>query len=178
MPSEFDSFDLEVSKFAGGAFSSYDMELFVPEVKKIPKGGLYVEIGVDRGKSLCTAFLSNEEIDLVGIDIVDHPERQKWSDLLDKSRRITFIHGDSLTVVCYFSYEIDLLFVDGDHSYDQVSREIEAWGKLIKPGGVILFHDCDVSSPGVLKAVTEKFGKKVEFHNPEGRKSSMAKVQL
>ena len=35
-----------------GAFNIFDMGIFVPEVKKLRPGQVYLEIGVDRGKSL------------------------------------------------------------------------------------------------------------------------------
>jgi predicted O-methyltransferase YrrM len=51
--------------------------------------------------------------------------------------------------------EIALLFIDGDHSYAGVKRDLE-WIKLVKPGGIIAFHDYnDNKKYGVKKAVDE-----------------------
>ena len=36
---------------------------------------------------------------------------------------------------------LDLLFIDGDHTYDGVRRDYEMYSPLVKPGGVIVFHD-------------------------------------
>ena len=36
---------------------------------------------------------------------------------------------------------IDFLFIDGDHSYEGVSRDFECYGPLVRPGGTIAFHD-------------------------------------
>jgi cephalosporin hydroxylase len=37
---------------------------------------------------------------------------------------------------------VDLLFVDGDHSYEGVSQDFAMYGPLVKgPGGLIAFHD-------------------------------------
>jgi len=36
---------------------------------------------------------------------------------------------------------IDLLFVDGDHSYDAVRRDFEDWAPRIRPGGYLVLHD-------------------------------------
>jgi predicted O-methyltransferase YrrM len=38
---------------------------------------------------------------------------------------------------------LDFLFIDGDHSYDGVKRDFEMYGSLVKPGGMIAFHDID-----------------------------------
>lgn len=36
---------------------------------------------------------------------------------------------------------VDVLFLDGDHSYDGVRRDHEIYGPLVRPGGLIAFHD-------------------------------------
>jgi len=36
---------------------------------------------------------------------------------------------------------IDLLFIDGDHRLDGVTRDFELWNGLVRPGGRIVFHD-------------------------------------
>ncbi len=36
---------------------------------------------------------------------------------------------------------IDLLFIDGDHTYDAVKKDFEDWLPFVKKGGHILFHD-------------------------------------
>lgn len=37
--------------------------------------------------------------------------------------------------------EIDLLHIDGDHSYEGVKADYENFKSLVKPGGIIVFHD-------------------------------------
>jgi len=41
----------------------------------------------------------------------------------------------------------DAFFIDGDHSYDAVMHDSDTAGGLIKPGGVIVYHD--YQNPGV-----------------------------
>lgn len=36
---------------------------------------------------------------------------------------------------------LDFLFIDGDHSYPGVSTDFELYSSLVRPGGVIAFHD-------------------------------------
>jgi predicted O-methyltransferase YrrM len=36
---------------------------------------------------------------------------------------------------------IDLLFIDGDHSYEGVKKDWEMYAPLVRPGGLIVFHD-------------------------------------
>jgi predicted O-methyltransferase YrrM len=36
---------------------------------------------------------------------------------------------------------LDFLFIDGDHSYSGVKRDFELYSPLVRPGGLIAFHD-------------------------------------
>jgi predicted O-methyltransferase YrrM len=36
---------------------------------------------------------------------------------------------------------VDMLFIDGDHTYDGVKADYEMYGPLVRPGGLIGFHD-------------------------------------
>lgn len=54
--------------------------------------------------------------------------------------------------------EIDLLYIDADHSYEGTKTAIELWSKHIRPGGIIAGHDYNQNSwPGVVQAVDEAF---------------------
>lgn len=41
--------------------------------------------------------------------------------------------------------KIDLLFIDGDHSYEGVKKDFNLYSKLVSPNGLILIHDTDSS---------------------------------
>ena len=36
---------------------------------------------------------------------------------------------------------IDFLFIDGDHRYDGVKMDFEMYSPLLRPGGLVRFHD-------------------------------------
>jgi predicted O-methyltransferase YrrM len=42
---------------------------------------------------------------------------------------------------------IDLLFIDGDHTYDGVKMDFEMYSPLVRRGGLVVFHDICVHSP-------------------------------
>lgn len=42
--------------------------------------------------------------------------------------------------------KLDLLFIDGDHSYEGVKQDYEMYKVLVKKGGVIAFHDVHESA--------------------------------
>ena len=39
------------------------------------------------------------------------------------------------------SRQLDMLFIDGDHSYDGVKADWEMYSPLVRKGGLVLFHD-------------------------------------
>ena len=44
---------------------------------------------------------------------------------------------------------IDFLFIDGDHTYEGVKADFEMYSPLVRPGGLVVFHDICVHLPEV-----------------------------
>lgn len=55
--------------------------------------------------------------------------------------------------------ELDFVYIDGDHSYEAVLKDIMNSKKIIKPSGIIAGHDYNKNCLGVVKAVNESFEK-------------------
>ena len=53
--------------------------------------------------------------------------------------------------------QVDLVFLDADHSYAAVAADIAAWRPIVRPGGILCGHDFG-SFLGVTRAVVEAFG--------------------
>ena len=157
-----------------GAFSTLDMEVLVPEVMKLMDNEIYLEVGVDKGKSLSVArMVAKPNVLVCGVDLREDP----------KVPNTVFYQGDSADIArTWDKWKISLLFIDGDHSYQGCKRDIEAWYPLMKEGGVLLFHDCDETSPGVVQAVFEFFNthkcKTIELFKRTDKNTSMAKICL
>lgn len=152
-----------------GWFSRYDAQTLMEEVDKIPEGGVYLEVGVHLGRSLWTARqVAKRSVEVWGVDLVEDPQIPGCA----------FIQGDSTTV--QFDRPIDVIFIDGDHSYEGCKADIKNWYPQMKKGGVMLFHDCDETSPGVVQAVKE-FVKQHKlrdvWYDPNPR-CSMARIRL
>lgn len=68
----------------------------------------------------------------------------------------------------------DVAFIDGDHTEEGVRRDFELYAPLVKPGGVVAFHDTipngNRHEPGVVKFTRELQWKypSVEFFDPDG----------
>jgi len=67
------------------------------------------------------------------------------------------ICGDSKDIGKKWSGLVDIVFVDGDHSYTGCRGDIDAWLPHIKEGGIIAFHDYGSRWADVKRAVDEVF---------------------
>merc|ERR1711924_247319 len=50
---------------------------------------------------------------------------------------------------------LDLVFIDGDHRYEAVLKDLHAWWPTLKEDGILAGHDYTVNHPGVAQAVHE-----------------------
>ena len=109
----------------------------------------YVEIGCYAGGSACL-MLQRENTNVFSIDlgIPIHPSvvNENVNKLNKHNNNYNYIQGSShdLNVFNKLSNhinEIDILFIDGDHSFDGVTKDFEIYSKLVKNGGYIIFDD-------------------------------------
>lgn len=79
--------------------------------------------------------------------------------MFDEKSNIEIIKGDSVEVSKRFQEEsLDFVYIDGNHDYEFVKKDIEAWYPKVKKGGVLCGHDFkNEETPwlGVDKAVLE-----------------------
>lgn len=120
------------------------------------KPGVCVEIGSARGKSACfvgTALKQNGGGKLYAID--PHT-RTGWNDtdsvdtlpVLQRNLRaagvadvVEIVQKTSQEAASSWKLPIDLLFIDGDHSYDGVKRDWELFSPFVSQFGIVVFHD-------------------------------------
>jgi predicted O-methyltransferase YrrM len=58
--------------------------------------------------------------------------------------RVKTLIADSLDAASLVADNaFDLLFIDADHSYDSVRKDISAWRNKVRPGGILCGHDCE-----------------------------------
>jgi cephalosporin hydroxylase len=123
----------------------------------------YVEIGCYAGGSACL-MLQRENTNVFSIDLGNpiNPEivKQNVNKLNKHTNNYNYIQGSShdleiINKLIEYIDEIDILFIDGDHSYDGVILDFEMYSKLVKSGGYIIFDDYNdyQYSPQVKPAV-------------------------
>jgi hypothetical protein len=69
---------------------------------------------------------------------------------------LTILEGDSSTNGKSWDKPADMVFIDGEHTYEGCKADIEAWAP--KARKLIAFHDYNAAWPGVMRAVNERFG--------------------
>lgn len=76
---------------------------------------------------------------------------RRWSQLIEP------IKGNSQSVELPFCGEVDILFLDGDHSYAGVKKDLDRFAPLIREGGFLALHD-QAYYPAVTQAMGELLG--------------------
>lgn len=149
--------------------------LYSQIVKDSRSGDVLVEIGVFEGKSAIFMaseikksgkllnfyaidpwiMMRDEKGDIYGCSFLDF---QHNAELCDVGDYVTPIKDFSVEAAKVFANEtVRFVFIDGEHSYEAVKADIEAWLPKIVPGGIIAGHDYNNCWPGVKKAVDEFF---------------------
>ena len=85
-------------------------------------------------------------------------QQAKKADLIpDHCReRITFIEQDSATFdETPYAGTMDAVFVDGAHVYEYVRNDSEKGWRMLRPGGVIIWHDFRPQTPDVMRYLFE-----------------------
>lgn len=126
---------MQFKEFGEGWLSDIE-SFFLSSVSSKCKSGNIVNIGCWKGKSLRAILSGNPTVPVYGIDI--HLQRNALSDIQDS---VNLIEMDSSKVTCFDSHSIEFLFVDGDHSCQGVSNDINVFWDYVMPGGLIMFHD-------------------------------------
>ncbi|MEX0612585.1 MAG: class I SAM-dependent methyltransferase [Pirellulales bacterium] len=131
-------------------------------IESLPKGGVVAEVGTQTGHFANHIFKAAKPDKLHLFDL-----SLEWFDssLLEEPIRdgLVEIHlGDSSTGLSKFPAEhFDWLYIDGDHSYAGVKKDIAQAVRAVKHHGLLVFNDYTVWSPleacnyGVLKAINE-----------------------
>lgn len=167
-----DNFDENVDlAFLDGGSLATDLAL----LKTLAQGKKsYFEIGTWRGESVwnvakvindCTTFnLSKEEINALGLD-------KRYAELhgiiSKKNPEILHIEGNSKTFdFKSFGKKYDLIFIDGDHSYEMVKNDTQkVFENLVHENSVVVWHDYAFNPEkvryevfkGILDGLPEKF---------------------
>lgn len=106
-----------------------------------------VEIGPGKGngstRALAEGISQSPALNkiFVSVDCQDYleekPDLPYWHLVLGRSENIYTV----VSVALLLGYRPDLIFIDTEHSYDQMKQELATWHALAWPGTTWLFHD-------------------------------------
>lgn len=159
-----DDFFKKIWKFTNkipGSFTELNAAVYYQYARKVGRGGMIVEIGVDQGRSASILAAVSERTKSV-LMLID-----AWESILiankDKTEKMikenfpaasfTIAHGRSEDIAKTFCFPIDLLHIDANHYEGGVDVDCEAWLPKLKQGGVAMFHDYGGTFPAVTEQV-------------------------
>ncbi|MFX1569937.1 MAG: class I SAM-dependent methyltransferase [Promethearchaeota archaeon] len=131
---------------------------------------IILEIGTAMGGTLFlfSRFVSSDAI-LISIDLLKGKIGGKNTAFIksfaQKKQKIILIRSDSHKLSTFQrikkilkNMKIDILFIDGDHTYEGVKKDFEMYKPLVKPEGLICFHD-------IIQGSNDKVGGVPNFWN-------------
>ena len=160
---------LPIYKTAKGWLTSAEREALVKYAQDTRIGlgsgvaATIINIGVEYGASLICLRHGNPAARIIGVDIDISKNQATTVKLIERDSGLLGYNWEFYTK----NPAIDLLFVDGDHSYEGVVRDL-IWTTYVRPSGYVIFHDCydwppappkteHGICPGVNRAVEEWF---------------------
>jgi predicted O-methyltransferase YrrM len=132
----------------------------------LPPGFVACEIGSYLGGS--TAFLaaaaSRRRGHIHAVDtwlndaMPDKPGEDTFTRFVENTQAFSHLittHRGRAADVCHEVPVLDLLFLDGDHSYDGTREDLVLYGPKLKPGGILVMHDYTYDS--VSRALADTY---------------------
>jgi predicted O-methyltransferase YrrM len=115
-----------------------------------------VEVGRFHGGSTFLLACANARVPIWSVDLEPQNDARLEQLLADESvgRNVTLVVGDSHRDELPEIGSFDLLFVDGDHSYEGCLGDLERFVPRLAPRGQIVLHDCRAESD-VQRAVLD-----------------------
>jgi len=136
-----------------------------------------VEIGTAQGGTLYAwCKISEPDALIVSIDMPGGPfgggytlnDTRKFRKYKKKNQKLYFLRKDShkqttkkKLMEIVKGRKIDFLFIDGDHRYSGVKKDFHLYSPLVKPNGLITFHDI-LFHPKIPKCKVDKFWNEIK----------------
>lgn len=167
--------EVKLSRFPRPAITFINQNLKQPG----PGGLVGAEIGVFQGKNAESMFRALNIKKLYLIDpYINYKEnihhlhqdlskyfKQAYERLIPFRNKLVWVDKKSADAVSYVPNNLDFVYIDGNHTYDFVKKDILLYYPKIRKGGVLAGHDYflnsiviknkEVGEVGVKKAVDE-----------------------
>lgn len=139
-------------------------------IEKLPNNIIMGEVGCYAGESTKLFMKSNKIKKLYAIDPWQNgyddtdPASNSNMELVEKkfNNNVENYNVEKLKMLFENSIDklppLDVIYIDGNHQYEAVLRDIKLSQKIVKPNGIISGHDYRKQNP-IVRAVNEIFGK-------------------
>lgn len=168
----------ELLEGVNGWLTIDEAELLATLANKVPDGGTIVEIGSYHGRSTI-ALLYGAKANTTVYAIDPHHTHEAGgfqfgsfdmprfisniaplpSDMLRKLKIINLMSINAYVGTPYM--DIDLLWIDGAHDYEDVNKDFILWGSTVTDKGVIAVHDSTGGWPDPTRVVQEALKSKL-----------------
>ena len=132
-------------------------------IQRMPRGGRVAEVGVLAGDFSQTLLdvCSPAELHLIDIDLGSPLIHERFTDEV-QAGKVVLHEGKSARILKKFADQyFDFIYIDADHSYKAVKKDIQIAKRKIRQDGFLVFNDYTYWSPvecipyGVMHAVNE-----------------------
>lgn len=142
----------ELTEQSGVGDSAYLLYALV----KAAKPEVVVEIGSARGRSSCFMGMALKQNGSGKLYAIDPHTQTAWNDdnsvdtydilkgniaSLGLTDVVEILRATSSEVARDWNRNIDILFIDGDHSYEGAKLDWDLFSPFVKPFGSVVFHD-------------------------------------
>jgi hypothetical protein len=164
---------MSIPELPDGWFSNPDILEYQRLENLLPNNGTLCELGVWKGKSLCSIahIIITKNLKVIAVDTflgsINNRDSMKEAKLKDIKQEFiinTVEFGINPLILnkttneaalLFLNNSIDLVFIDANHNYKDIKQDIENW--LPKTKFILAGHDYAPQWPDVIKAVNEKF---------------------
>lgn len=148
--------------YPGGAEDVHNFVHGLVELIIRAKPRTVIEIGSDRGVSTELFLLTSARV--VAVDPWDNANfHQEFLERCGAYPHLEICRGKSPEALEQFGAEFDLCYIDADHSFDAVRRDILACARVVKPQGWLAGHD--YHQPQVESAVRSVLDDPIAFRD-------------
>ncbi|WP_441280326.1 class I SAM-dependent methyltransferase [Tardiphaga sp. 862_B3_N1_1] len=155
------SLPLNISNEASHHDNHMDM-MFVVAAAKLRSAKRIFEFGTYTGRTTCGLASIADDVKVFTLNLppADDPRYGPYIGTLIKTSpyrdRVEQLFSDSRTFdTSAFASSMDYVFVDADHSYEGVKNDTLKAFEMLKPGGMVIWHDYAPKSPGVFGYLQE-----------------------
>jgi len=101
------------------------------------------------GTAFVFAYAAAHDATIISVDLeFARARREAIRHFRRRGQSIICVEGDSHQAetldavrVCLGGRTLDVLYLDGDHSYEGVASDFSMYAPLVRPGGLVIFHD-------------------------------------